>query len=93
MGGGCVRIRIGHLILTVGGVAYLFTLIWTSSRGHTQEWKLSAAAGIIVRRTAESLPGSTFSLWLVAVAVVIACYVLARSQFGRMEVRIEQGMK
>ena len=56
MGGGYARMRIGHLLLTVGGVAYLFTLIWTSSRGYTQEWKLTAAAGIIVRKSAEALP-------------------------------------
>jgi hypothetical protein len=87
MGGGYNRIRMGHLVLTVGGVAYLFTLIWTSSRGYTQEWKLSAAAGIIVRRSAEALPGSTFSLWLFAVAAVVACYLLARSRFNKMEIR------
>jgi hypothetical protein len=86
MGGGYARMRIGHLILTVGGVAYLFTLIWTSSRGYTQEWKLSAAAGIIVRKSAEALPGSTLGLWMFAVAAVIACYMLARRRFARMEI-------
>ncbi|MGD8628856.1 MAG: hypothetical protein PVH52_07215 [bacterium] len=83
--------KIGHLVLTLGGVAYLFTLIWTSSRGYTQEWKLSAAAGIIVRKPAEALPGSTLGLWVFAVTAIIASYLLARRQFSRMEIRVEQG--
>jgi hypothetical protein len=92
MGGGYARMRLGHVFLTVGGVAYLFTLIWTSSRGYTQEWKLSAAVRIIVRKSAEALPGSTLGLWVFAVASVVACYLLARKLFDRMEIKVARSL-
>lgn len=90
MRGGYSRIRIGHVVLTIFGVAYLFSLIWTSSRGYTQEWKLSAAAGIMVRKAAEALPGSTLSLWIFTVMAVVVCFLIARAQFGKMEIPVER---
>jgi hypothetical protein len=87
--GGYSRIRVGHVVLTIFGVAYLFSLIWTSSRGYTQEWKLSAAAGIVVRKAAEALPGSTLSLWIFTIIALMVCFLIARTQFGKMEIPAE----
>jgi hypothetical protein len=86
-------VTIGHLALTMIGVAFLFMLIWTSNQGITKEWKLSAFAGILARKLTGVLPGSTLGLWVLALVSIIGCFLLARAQFTRMEIPVNQEHK
>jgi hypothetical protein len=83
------RIMLGHVVLTILSVVFLFTMIWTSNHGYTAEWKLSAGAGILVRHLTDSLPGSTPTLWVITLGLIVGCYHLAGAQFGGMEITVK----
>ena len=90
---GHARLLLGHVVLVLISVISLFTMIWTSNRGYTAEWKISAGAGILLRNLTGALPGSAVTLWVIAVLAILGCYVLARAQFVRMEVTVKPEQK
>jgi hypothetical protein len=75
----------GHFVLTVIAALSLLTLIWITKAGYTSEWKISAFAGIIARKVADLLPGSTTTLWGIVALALTGCYFLAESRFRRHE--------
>jgi hypothetical protein len=83
------RIMQGHVTLTILSVVFLFTMIWTSNQGYTDEWKLSVGAAIFARDFVKALPGSTLTVWVIAISSIVACYMLARAQFVRMEITVK----
>jgi hypothetical protein len=75
----------GHLGLVGFSALCVLASIWSYSGAYTDEWKLVAFIGILLRKLADSLPDSGLASWGIVALLLGVGYLLAQASFRRIE--------